>query len=361
MAMKKTYYSVSGELLGEKAAGGQRIDYLTDALGSVTATVDQTGTVLNRYVYKPYGALLAKTGVATDPAFTWVGNQGYRQTAKKYSDVYIRARHDDTVNGRWTTKDPIGFSGEDWNVYRFVQDTPTTQIDPTGQLSVQIGVCDVPGARYTCSEAGDRVSIASPGGRVPPSKAVSYCPGGATSCGNGEKCIVTNGGFFHTGTGEPLGAVRDCKGVVSGGISTCTYDLQAPRVSTGQQYLAGRALFDRNGKCFKKSKCRPGDKEEKEVIPDQGIRRPRTAVCQTRDRTCILTVPMPGMTASELCACMSTTLKCPTQNSINMDGGGSTTWCCTDPKSALKCPISEKKDEPRPVANFIVICGKGNC
>jgi YD repeat-containing protein len=62
MSMKKTYYSVQGEILGEKAAGGQRVDYLTDALGSLTATVDQTGTVLNRYVYKPDGALQAGHG-----------------------------------------------------------------------------------------------------------------------------------------------------------------------------------------------------------------------------------------------------------------------------------------------------------
>jgi hypothetical protein len=33
------YYSAGGELLGEKTAGGQRLDYLTDALGLVTATV----------------------------------------------------------------------------------------------------------------------------------------------------------------------------------------------------------------------------------------------------------------------------------------------------------------------------------
>jgi RHS repeat-associated protein len=134
MAMKKSYYSVNGELLGEKTAGGQRVDYLTDALGSVTATVDQTGTVLNRYVYKPYGSLLVKTGVAADPAFTWVGSQGYRQTAKKYSDVYIRARHGDTLNGRWTSKDPIGFGGEDWNLFRMVRSRPVDRTDPTGKV-----------------------------------------------------------------------------------------------------------------------------------------------------------------------------------------------------------------------------------
>jgi hypothetical protein len=51
MSMKKAYYTVNGALLGEKAAGGQRVDYVTDALGSVTAMLVQTA-VVSAYQYK---------------------------------------------------------------------------------------------------------------------------------------------------------------------------------------------------------------------------------------------------------------------------------------------------------------------
>jgi hypothetical protein len=34
------YYTVNGEIIGEKTTGGSRVDYLTDALGSVMATVN---------------------------------------------------------------------------------------------------------------------------------------------------------------------------------------------------------------------------------------------------------------------------------------------------------------------------------
>ncbi len=125
MVMKKSYYTVGGEIIGEKS-GGVRTDYLTDALGSVTATVDQTGSVINRYTFKPYGGLLAKVGVGADPLNTWVGSLGYRQTAKKYCDVYVRARHYDTVNGRWATKDPIGYGGGDWNLLRYAASSPSS-------------------------------------------------------------------------------------------------------------------------------------------------------------------------------------------------------------------------------------------
>jgi hypothetical protein len=48
------YHTVNGRILGE-TTGGIRTDYLTDALGSVTATVNPSGQVVNRYTYKPYG------------------------------------------------------------------------------------------------------------------------------------------------------------------------------------------------------------------------------------------------------------------------------------------------------------------
>src|SRR5438034_1098879 len=102
------YYSIDGKILGEKTTGGSRVDYLTDALGSVTATLNQSAQVINTYRYKPFGAQLAKTGVGADPSFLWVGTQGYRKTSRKFSDFYVRARHYSSEEGRWTTKDPIG-------------------------------------------------------------------------------------------------------------------------------------------------------------------------------------------------------------------------------------------------------------
>jgi RHS repeat-associated protein len=125
------YYTVGGEIIGEKVGAGAHTDYLTDALGNVTATMNQSAAIVNTYRYKPYGGLLAKTGVGADPAFTWVGSQGYRQTSKKYSDVYIRARHDDTTSGRWTSTDLY------WPIepaYIYVHADPMTYSDPLGLM-----------------------------------------------------------------------------------------------------------------------------------------------------------------------------------------------------------------------------------
>ena len=113
--------------------GGRGADRrrLTDALGSVTATLNQSAQVINTYRYKPFGAQLAKTGVGADPSFLWVGTQGYRKTSRKFSDFYVRARHYSSAEGRWTTRDPIGEAGG-INLYGFVGNNPVSYVDPLG-------------------------------------------------------------------------------------------------------------------------------------------------------------------------------------------------------------------------------------
>lgn len=130
------YYSINGELIGEKIGANARTDYLTDALGNVTATLNTSGAVVNTYRYKPYGGQLAKTGAGADPAFRWVGNQGYRQTGKKYSDVYIRARHYDERGSRWTIEDPFPLSNIA-NLFSYVLASPVLLFDPSGLRAQQ--------------------------------------------------------------------------------------------------------------------------------------------------------------------------------------------------------------------------------
>ena len=128
------YYTVGNEIIGEKTTGSPRVDYLTDALGSVTATVNQSARIVNTYRHKPYGTQLAKTGVGADPAFLWNGTSGYRQTNNKFSDVYIRARHYSVDVGLWTAIDvawPIQ------SAYIYVLDNPAVLIDPTGLQSMK--------------------------------------------------------------------------------------------------------------------------------------------------------------------------------------------------------------------------------
>jgi RHS repeat-associated protein len=124
------YYTDNGRIIGEKVGTNARTDYLTDALGSVTATVNQSAQVVNTYRYKPYGAQLSKTGTGSDPAFRWVGSLGYRQTGLSQSDVYVRARHYGSAPGRWFQRDPLPRTL--LAPYTYTDARPATRVDPSG-------------------------------------------------------------------------------------------------------------------------------------------------------------------------------------------------------------------------------------
>lgn len=133
MAMKKRYHTVNGMLIGETSNGVRR-GYLSDALGSVVATVDDTGSIENTYRYKPYGDLLAKTGTASDPRFLWIGALGYRYKTS-LGNVYVRARHYVTYNGNWSSVDKF------WPAqpaYNYARSNPVTHIDPSGDFPFPI-------------------------------------------------------------------------------------------------------------------------------------------------------------------------------------------------------------------------------
>jgi len=142
MVMTKQFHSIGGIIIGETSTGSPRVDYLTDALGSVTATVNQSAQVVNTYRYKPFGATLAKTGTGPDPAFGWAGTHGYRPTGNPFSNFYVMFRHYDDTSGRWPTVDPIGFGGGDWNPYRYVGNEPIVVADPLG-LQGGLPACNV--------------------------------------------------------------------------------------------------------------------------------------------------------------------------------------------------------------------------
>jgi len=127
--MPITYYdTVNGQLIGE-TTGGVRTEYLTDALGSVTATVNSSGEIVNTYRYKPYGQLLSKTGSGEDPRYLWTGNTGSRRTLVTYAEQYNQARHYGSKQAGWTTRDRFWPQIEPFG---YVRGRRTTWLDPLG-------------------------------------------------------------------------------------------------------------------------------------------------------------------------------------------------------------------------------------
>ena len=179
-----SYYTLNGEILSE-STGGVRLDYLTDALGSVTATLDQTTAATHRMRYKPYGANL----VGPTLKVGWCGTHGYRGTGlRTVNDFYVRARHYASKMGQWTTRDPH------WpreRAFAYCRVNPTVERDPSGldpDQQVGTGAEDVCKVCKTMSDADlcvmirNMVGDTNPGDKLVDNDFAACCYGRCVPC-----------------------------------------------------------------------------------------------------------------------------------------------------------------------------------
>ena len=67
---------------------------------------------------------------------------------QKSDSYYVRVRHFDAVLGRWTSQDPLGYSGSKRNLYEYASSCPLRYTDPSGELQTTpwlVGVCGLGG------------------------------------------------------------------------------------------------------------------------------------------------------------------------------------------------------------------------
>jgi RHS repeat-associated protein len=102
-------------------------NYGTDRLGSITATTNAGGNLVNTYRYNPWGTLLGSTGTGRNP-FRFTG--AYLDGATGF--YQMGARYYAPGQGRFTQQDPLGSSVFEANRYHYTNCNPTNYTDPTG-------------------------------------------------------------------------------------------------------------------------------------------------------------------------------------------------------------------------------------
>lgn len=100
--------------------------YATSQPGNVTALVNASNQVVNRYEYTPFGRTLSATEQVVQP-FRFAGRQFDSETGLYYN----RARYYDPTVGRFISEDPIGLAGG-VNQYAYAGNDPINGIDPSG-------------------------------------------------------------------------------------------------------------------------------------------------------------------------------------------------------------------------------------
>jgi len=145
---QKEYGYRNGQLL-ITAETGPKIQWLIpDHLGTPRMIFDQTGTLGNikRHDYLPFGEeLFAGTGGRTT-ARGYASGDGVRQQFTAYERDfetgldYAKARYYSSVQGRFTSVDPLAASATaqdpaSWNRYAYTANNPIGFVDPTGQAA----------------------------------------------------------------------------------------------------------------------------------------------------------------------------------------------------------------------------------
>jgi RHS repeat-associated protein len=110
------------------AAANDTLWALTDHLGSVRELVDDAGVLQNHKSYDAFGQVMSETNASADTAFGYTGR--YLDEATGLQNNLHRWY--DASTGRWLSEDPIGFAAGDANLYRYVGNSPTMYVDPTG-------------------------------------------------------------------------------------------------------------------------------------------------------------------------------------------------------------------------------------
>ncbi len=112
--------------------GGKRYYFHADGLGSIVALTDDRGQVIERYTYDAFGqpTILAPDGTVRTTSI--VGNR-FLFTGREYDFetglYYYRQRYYHPGLGRFVSREP---EPTDPNLYRYVNNNPTSWIDPLG-------------------------------------------------------------------------------------------------------------------------------------------------------------------------------------------------------------------------------------
>ncbi len=128
-------YGTKGNVPDYMEKNGTTYRIISNHLGSPVMVVDSaTGTVAQQITYDEFGNITADT----NPGFIPFGFAGglYDQHTKL---VRFGARDYNPETGRWTSKDPIRFSGGDTNLYGYVLSDPLNLVDPNGLATISIG------------------------------------------------------------------------------------------------------------------------------------------------------------------------------------------------------------------------------
>ncbi len=221
--------------------------YTTDHLGSTTALVDDSGTMVQGIGYDSFG----NSTETSYTRYTYTGREFDADTGL----YFYRARWYDPQVGRFVSEDPIGFLGQDINFYAYVKNNPNRFRDPSGLFR-----CDpIVGAIIGGGIGGLGGTIG--GALLGPFVGAGI---GALSFGGAGTVVAGPGGTIFGGAGGAVGgaAAGEIVGPIAGGLGGagiggyigykyCSQDDTCDKTDA-PPWTPNRIDPDREDECFKR-------------------------------------------------------------------------------------------------------------
>lgn len=153
------HYDDGGRLIALER-GGSRFYVATDATGSPRVVADATGAVVRRQRWDAFGVQVEDTGPAFALALGFAGG-----LVDPVTDlVRFGWRDYEPASGRWTSRDPLLFAGEQGNLYSYVRNHPVGVVDRSGLTSVSVSVYKFVGVDVKLSITRDGISACTGAG-----------------------------------------------------------------------------------------------------------------------------------------------------------------------------------------------------
>jgi RHS repeat-associated protein len=200
------------------SGGTNKFFYSKDHLGSTHEFTDNSGNILGRFSYDPWGVPTLTQGYLT-PTF---GYAGYYEHGPSGLNLAVRRAYNPT-QGRWINRDPIGEQGG-INLYRYVLNIPVSLVDPSGLQQTAPGGGNIPGPVPGTGTGNAPIN----GGANPIA--------GGTVPGAGS-----NGGYFNPLVGDPTKGIPP----IEGANPDPGVDLIIPSCIVGGGYLGWKCCLKR--------------------------------------------------------------------------------------------------------------------
>jgi RHS repeat-associated protein len=124
------YGTAMDDVLIEVSSSGTVTFLHADRMGSIVATSKSDGTVASKNMFGPFG----EPGALGGTTFGFTG-QRYDVELGLY---YYKRRYYSPNLGRFLQTDPSGYTGEDFNLYTYVRNSPLRFADPMGLVAKKV-------------------------------------------------------------------------------------------------------------------------------------------------------------------------------------------------------------------------------